>query len=104
MKPYRFTKNKTTGITRFLYKAKDIRDWEERGEEFGDSGLILTERNNQVLRYKGYGTKDFPFTEQISFYIVHSYERDGPFIPDKMRCYEEIDYSKFLNLNKQKTA
>lgn len=87
MTPSRFSikDNKTI----FHYKYSELKEFLTRGFEFGDVGLILVSRKDNIFTYRGFGTIDHPFTFITTINMSHNRILDGELLAD-----EEIVNSK----------
>lgn len=56
MKPYKYTQRGS--VTKFHYKYSELKDFIKEGKEHGANGMILIERENDVVIHRGFGVID----------------------------------------------
>jgi hypothetical protein len=108
-KPTRYTKNK--GHIIFHYSFQDLREFIEKGKQYGDVGWLVISYNNGIITYKGFGTIENPCKSMITITMLHDSKYDGEFSienimnPDK-KFYEFFNNTtteyKILDLNGNK--
>ena len=88
MYPYKFKilKKRTIPAVKYYYHHADLQKWHRRGRQHGDCGMILVERQGQILRYWSYGTIEHPFTTMCKVSVIHNTVMDGPMPTDEQRC------------------
>lgn len=69
MTPYKYSiKN---GLTVFHYRYSELKEFVTRGKQFGDCGMILVKRKENMLVNKGYGTIENPNKSLLTFVQIH---------------------------------
>lgn len=69
----------TNGDILFNYKFAELREFYNRGIEFGDVGMIVVRRTkDNMITYKGFGTIEHPFKIMQSMTLKHNEFFDGP--------------------------
>lgn len=76
------------GVTRFHYKASELIDFVRRGKKYGNVGVILTERDGNMLTCRGFGTIENPFTHIASISVMHCEPFDGKMLTDDERLVQ----------------
>ena len=79
MKPVRYVE--LNGTTHFFYNDDEWNAWKERGEAYGDSGMLLKSRKGNEITYDGYGTIEYPNKNRTQVTIVWNPLFDGE-MPD----------------------
>lgn len=102
MTPIRFSVK--GGVTHFHYRSSEIINFVRDGFKYGNTGMLLVRRENNILTYKGFGTIEHPRKDISSISIVHNPYFSGDMPTDEERLippksFFNSENTKFMMLD-----
>lgn len=81
MNPYKYTTYGSRVV--YHYKYSDLKRFLTEGKKYGSVGLIITERNDKQVTYRGFGTIENPYKwlstiEYLGFDLVNDEDIINP--------------------------
>lgn len=73
------------GVTTFIYRFSDLREFINQGFKTGDVGTIIISRDRKgMIKHKGFGTIEHPVKTIMTITIKHNPFFDGKWDPARM--------------------
>lgn len=75
MKPIQYTE--TPSGYKFHYSFTQLREFLVRGHAYGDTGMLLIEKTDDWMNYRGFGTIEHPFKQLTRLTLKYNAALDG---------------------------